>query len=44
MPARLIATLLGADRSTISHATSLTSKILAAGIPLPPAAPPPGIP
>ena len=40
----LIAALLGTERSTISRATSLTGKILAAGIPLPPAAPPPGIP
>jgi hypothetical protein len=43
-PAHVIATLLGTERSTISRATSLISKILAAGIPLPPAAPPPGIP
>ena len=35
--------LLGADRTTISHALSLTRQLLtAAGIPLPPAAPPPG--
>ncbi len=34
--------LLGVDRTTISHATSLTRQLLAAsGIPLPPAAPPP---
>jgi hypothetical protein len=44
LPANVIAAVLGADRSTISHATSLTGKLLAAGIPLPPAAPPPRIP
>jgi hypothetical protein len=44
LPAHVIAAVLGADRSTISHATRLTGEILAAGIPLPPAAPPPGIP
>ena len=39
----LAGTLLGADRSTISHATSLTRQLLdTAAIPLPPAAPPPG--
>src|SRR5271169_4726740 len=44
LPAHVIATVLGAGRSTISHAISLTGKLLAAGIPLPPAAPPPAIP
>jgi hypothetical protein len=44
LPVSVIATLLGADRSTVSHAISLTGKLLAAGIALPPAAPPPGIP
>jgi hypothetical protein len=43
-PVPVIAALLGADRTTVSHAISRTGKILAAGIPLPPAAPPPGIP
>jgi hypothetical protein len=39
----LAATLLGVDRTTISHAVSLTRQLLtASGIPLPPAAPPPG--
>ena len=39
----LAGALLGTDRSTISHATSLTRQLLdTAGIPLPPAAPPPG--
>ena len=44
LPAHVIATLLGASRSTISKATNLTGTLLAAGIPLPPAAPPPGTP
>ena len=44
LPVPVIAALLGADRTTVSHAISLTGKILAAGIHLPPAAPPPGIP
>ena len=39
----LTGTLLGVDRTTISHALSLTRQLLAStGIPLPPAAPPPG--
>jgi hypothetical protein len=39
----LTGALLGADRTTISHATSLIRQLLAgSGIPLPPAAPPPG--
>ena len=39
----LAGALLGVDRTTISHATSLTRQLLAAsGIPLPAAAPPPG--
>jgi len=44
LPAHVIATLLGASRTTISKATNLTGTLLAAGIPLPPAAPPPGTP
>jgi Rhodopirellula transposase DDE domain len=44
LPAHVIATVLSADRSTISKATNLTGTLLAAGIPLPPAVPPPGIP
>jgi Rhodopirellula transposase DDE domain len=44
LPAHVIATVLGADRSTISRATNLTGTLLAAGIPLPPAVPPPAIP
>jgi len=45
LPASVIATLLGADRTTISHAITLTSTLLAtAGIPLPPPAPPPATP
>ena len=44
LPVSVIAAVLGADRSTVSHAISLTGKLLAAGIPLPPAAPPPAIP
>jgi hypothetical protein len=42
LPVHVIAALLGADRTTISHATSLTGKLLA-GIPQPPTAPPPAI-
>jgi hypothetical protein len=43
LPAHVIGTLLGADRTTISHATSLTQALLAALPPSrhPPAAPPP---
>ena len=44
LPARVLAPVFGADRNTISKATSLTGKLLAAGIPLPPGGPPPGIP
>ena len=44
LPVSVIAAVLGADRSTAGHAISLTGKLLAAGIPLPAAAPPPGIP
>jgi hypothetical protein len=42
LPGHLIGTLLGADKTTISHATTLTATLLA-GWPQPPAAPPPGI-
>jgi DDE family transposase len=45
LPGHVIAALLGADKTTISHATSLTQTLLAA-LPAsqhPPAAPPPGI-
>jgi hypothetical protein len=42
LPGHLIGTLLGADKTTISHATTLTAALLA-GQPQPPAAPPPGI-
>jgi Rhodopirellula transposase DDE domain len=39
----LTGALLGVDRTTISHATTLTRQLIAAsGTPLPPAAPPPG--
>jgi hypothetical protein len=39
----LIGALLGVDGTTVSHAISLTRQLLASsGIPLPPAAPPPG--
>ena len=44
-PAHVIAALLGADRTTISHAISLTETLLAESLPAsqhPPAAPPPG--
>ena len=46
LPGPVIAALLGADKTTISHATTLTQALLAA-LPAsqhPPAAPPPGIP
>jgi hypothetical protein len=46
LPGHLIAALLGADKTTISHAASRTKTLLAA-LPAsqhPPAAPPPGIP
>jgi hypothetical protein len=46
LPGHVIAALLGADKTTISHATTLTRSLLAA-LPAsqhPPAAPPPGIP
>ena len=45
LPGPVIAALLGADKTTISHATTLTQTLLAA-LPAsqhPPAAPPPGI-
>ena len=42
LPPKVIGALLGADGTTISHATSLTASLLAAH-PQPPAAPPPGI-
>ena len=42
LPVRVIAALLGADPTTISHATSLTTALLPAPQ-QPPAAPPPGI-
>jgi hypothetical protein len=43
LPLQAIGALLGVDASTVSHATTLTARLLAsAGIPLPPAAPPPG--
>jgi hypothetical protein len=42
LPVHVLAALLGADRTTISHASSLTAPLLAAR-PQPPAAPPPGI-
>ena len=41
LPAHVIAALLGVDRTTISHATSLTASLLDRQQP-PPAAPPPG--
>jgi hypothetical protein len=45
LPVYVIAALLGVDRTTASHATILTSQLLAsAGIPLPPAVPPPAVP
>jgi hypothetical protein len=46
LPGHVLAALLGADKTTISHATTLTQALLAA-LPAaqhPPAAPPPGIP
>ena len=42
LPGHVLGALFGADKTTISHATSLTASLLAAG-PQPPAAPPPGI-
>jgi hypothetical protein len=43
LPLEAIAVLLGADRTTVGHAITLTREVLAANrIPLPPAAPPPG--
>ena len=45
LPQTITGALLGVDRTTISHATTLTRHLLAStGIPLPPAAPPPGTP
>jgi hypothetical protein len=44
LPASVIAAILGADRTTVSHAITRTATILAAGIPQPPAAPPPAAP
>ena len=45
LPQTITGALLGVDRTTISHATTLTRQLLAStGIPLPPAAPPPGTP
>jgi hypothetical protein len=44
LTSEITSALLGVDRTTISHATTLTRQLIAAsGIPLPPAAPPPGI-
>jgi hypothetical protein len=44
LTADITGALLGVDRTTIGHATSVTRQLLAStGIPLPPAAPPPGI-
>ena len=43
LPGHVIGALLGADKTTISHATTLTATLLAAQ-PQPPAARPPGIP
>jgi Rhodopirellula transposase DDE domain len=41
LPMAAIAVLLGIDKTTVSHAITLTSQLLAStGIPLPPAAPP----
>jgi hypothetical protein len=42
LPGKVIGALLGADQTTISHATTLTASLLASR-PQPPAAPPPGI-
>jgi hypothetical protein len=42
LPGKVIGALLGADKTTISHATSLTASLLTAQ-PQPPAAQPPGI-
>jgi len=45
LPVTLVAAMLGVDPTTVSHATSLTRRLLSDNaIPLPPAAPPPGIP
>ncbi len=44
LPVDLTGALLGVDRTTVSHATTFTRQLLASsGIPLPPAAEPPGI-
>ena len=44
LPMEAIAVLLGADRSTVSHAITLTRQLLTgSGIPVPPAAPPPAV-
>ena len=44
LPQAVTGALLGVDRTTVGHAVSLASDLLAAsGIGLPPAAPPPGI-
>ena len=43
LPLKITGALLGVDATTVSHAASLTRDLLAGhGIPLPPAAPPPG--
>ena len=43
LPVHLTGALLGVDRTTVSHAVTLTRQLLAAsGTPLPPAGPPPG--
>jgi Rhodopirellula transposase DDE domain len=42
LPGKVIGALLGADKTTISHAARLTASLLASR-PQPPAAPPPGI-
>ena len=41
LPGHVIGALLGADKTTISHATTLTDRLLAARSQHPPAAPPP---
>ncbi len=44
LPTQAIGVLLGVDRATISHATTLTAELLAAAhIPLPPTTPPPAV-
>ena len=44
LPVEITGALLGVERTTVSTAVSLTRQLLAgSGIPLPPAAPPPGI-